>query len=279
MDNKILFFDIDGTLMGRSMSLTARNLEAIQVLHEKGYLMFICTGRALTSVYPAIMELGFDGYVTSAGAIIYVGRKSIYEHYLDKPTVTSVLHLFADQGIGFTIETKHALYQTKGVRTFFDEMHSKEDSMNQELKRMKEVKRHRANVIDFSEFHFDTPVTKITFVAKDKTKFEEIRSFFADKFNVVIFSDDKETFCNGELIDKTCTKGDAVAFVCDYYGIDIANSIAFGDSMNDYEMLERAGVSVVAKGASEQLRDLGQYFFDDPDDDGIYHVVKEMGLI
>lgn len=279
MGKKILFFDIDGTLMGSSMTLTAKNLEALHALSEKGHLMFICTGRALTSIYPAIMELGFDGYVTSAGAIIYIGRKSIFEHYLDKATVTSVLHLFADQGIGFTIETKHALYQTKGVRAFFDEMHSKKETMNQELKRMKEAKRHRANVIDFSEFRFDTPVTKITFVTKDKRKFEEIRSFVEDKFNVVIFSGENEPFCNGELIDKTCTKGDAVALVCQHYGIDIADSIAFGDSMNDYEMLERAGMSVVAKGASEQLRVLGQYFFDDPDGDGIYKVVKEMGLI
>lgn len=279
MDRKILFFDIDGTLIGKSMTLMPKTMEAIQQAKDRGYLVYICTGRALTSVYPSIRELCFDGYITSAGSIIYVGQEAVYEHYLDKKLVESCLHLFGDQGIYFTLETKHGLYQTKGVEKFFEEMQEKLDNPNQELMRMKEVKRHRSHVLDFSMYNFDIPVTKITFVCRDKEKFERIRPYFTDNFNIVLFSEDDKQYCNGELIFKDCTKGHALKYICNYHGIDIKNSIAFGDSMNDYEMLEAAGTSVVSKAATDTLKAFGDYFFDDPDRDGIYHVMKEMKLI
>ena len=57
------------------------------------------------------------------------------------------------------------------------------------------------------------------------------------------------------------------------------DTIAFGDSMNDYQMLKEANVGVVYEGASDKLRALGSYFFKDPDEDGIYEVMKELNLI
>ena len=52
-----------------------------------------------------------------------------------------------------------------------------------------------------------------------------------------------------------------------------------GDSMNDYQMLEEVNIGVVYENAPQNLKDLGQYFFIDPDQDGIYKVMKEMKLI
>lgn len=264
MDRKILFFDIDGTLIGRSRVLLPSTMEAIQRAKEKGYLMFISTGRALASIYRSIRELGFDGYITSAGSIIYVGDQSIYEHYLDRLTVKKITSLFSMQHIQFTLETKHALYQTDRLRDFFDEIHREDGQSNQELERMQEAQRKFVTGRRFAEYHDDIPVSKVTFVSLDKQKFAAIRPFFEDQFNIVMFSEPDKRYCNGELIDRSCTKGHAVKRICDYYGISLENSIAFGDSMNDYEMLQIAGTSVVFKGAADNLRALGNYFLTTP---------------
>ena len=103
MDKKILFFDIDGTLIGRSTELRSSTLRALQSAKEKGYILFISTGRALASIYPSIKELGFDGYITSAGSIIYVNNQTIYEHYLPKAKVAQILELFQKHNIYFTL--------------------------------------------------------------------------------------------------------------------------------------------------------------------------------
>lgn len=279
MEGKILFFDIDGTLVGPSRSLTQKNLDALQAAKEMGYLLFISTGRALTSIYPALRELNFDGYITSAGSIIYVDEQIIYEHYIQPKLVESCLHLFADRGIPFTLETKHALYQTPGVRRFFDQLHADVDPANLELTRMKQLKRNLAHILPFAEYHSAIPVSKITFVAPHKEKFMEIRPFFEENFHVVLFSDDHLPYCNGELIMKDCTKGDALKKVCDFYHLPYQASIAFGDSMNDYEMLQAAGKAIVYEHACDALKNLADAFFVEPDHDGIYLSMKDLGLI
>lgn len=49
--------------------------------------------------------------------------------------------------------------------------------------------------------------------------------------------------------------------------------------MNDYQMLQEVNIGVVYKNAPDHLKELGQYYFEDPDQDGIYKVMKEIGLI
>ncbi len=279
MDKKILFFDIDGTLIGRSTELRSSTLRALQSAKEKGYILFISTGRALASIYPSIKELGFDGYITSAGSIIYVNNQTIYEHYLPKAKVAQILELFQKHNIYFTLETKHALYQTDGIKDFFDKLHEIEARSNQELERMRETRRNLPTSRKLSEFNLDIPVPKVTFVSPRKEDFLNIKHHFEDYFNIVLFSEDDKAYCNGELIDKTCTKGHALKKVCEYYQIPVEDSIAFGDSMNDYEMLSMAGTSVVFEGASESLKALGDYFFENPDSDGILKIMQEMNLI
>ena len=57
------------------------------------------------------------------------------------------------------------------------------------------------------------------------------------------------------------------------------DTIGFGESMNHYQMLEEVNICVVYENAPQHLKDLGQYYFTDPDQDGIYKVMKEMQLI
>lgn len=279
MKQKILFFDIDGTLIGRSMTLKESTLEALQRAKDKGYVLFICTGRALTSIYQSIKELAFDGYITSAGSMIYIGQKPVFEHYLDKKIVKKIIDLFQEHHILFTLETKHALYQVEGIHDFFSRRHEEEAESNQELKRMKEIRRNFPTTRKFQDYNLEIPVSKVTFVCEHKEDFYRIQHHFKDQFNIVIFSEEDKSYCNGELIIKSCTKGHALQYVCAHYGIAVENSIAFGDSMNDYEMLEAAGTSVVYEEANQSLKALGDYYFKDPDQDGILEVMQEMKLI
>ncbi len=84
---------------------------------------------------------------------------------------------------------------------------------------------------------------------------------------------------NGEIILKHCTKADGIKRVVEYFHGNMEDTVGFGDSMNDYQMLEEVNIGVVYEDAPENLKKLGQYYFTDPDQDGIYKVMKEMGLI
>lgn len=69
MKQKIIFFDIDGTLVpdGDSGTVPESTKEAIKKVRENGHLTFINTGRTFINVNPNIKELGFDGYLCGCG--------------------------------------------------------------------------------------------------------------------------------------------------------------------------------------------------------------------
>ena len=49
-------------------------------------------------------------------------------------------------------------------------------------------------------------------------------------------------------------------------------------AIDDYQMIQECAIGVVSLKAPEKLKALGDYFFDDPDQDGIVKVINEMHL-
>ena len=78
---KYVFFDIDGTIRGKSREITKRNREAICKLRENGHKAFLCTGRAPVSITQDILDVGFDGVISAAGSFIQIDGKYIYENF------------------------------------------------------------------------------------------------------------------------------------------------------------------------------------------------------
>ena len=79
---KYVFFDIDGTIRGKSREITKRNKEAICKLRENGHKAFLCTGRAPVSITQDILDVGFDGVISAAGSFIQIDGEYIYEKHV-----------------------------------------------------------------------------------------------------------------------------------------------------------------------------------------------------
>lgn len=68
MDKKLIFFDIDGTLIPEGdTEITKSAVEAIKRAQENGHLCFINTGRPIGTVSSNIMDVSFDGYICGCG--------------------------------------------------------------------------------------------------------------------------------------------------------------------------------------------------------------------
>lgn len=278
--SKFLFYDIDGTLVGESRQLKEKNVKAIKLAQEQGHKAFLCTGRAPTSIGQDLLDIGFDGIVCSAGGFVIVDDEYIFENFINQYILSEVMTLFINNQILFSLETKNAIYQTPGVNEFFDRRHQDACKDNPELARFFELRRQselREQIKDFDILK--TGVTKVCFIAPVREDFEKCIPFLEDFFNIVIFSKDNDEFVNGEIILKNCTKADGIIKVVNHFEGSMKDTVGFGDSMNDYQMLEEVSIPVVYKKASQELLDLGKYFFVDPDDDGIYKVMKDIELI
>lgn len=277
---KFLFFDIDGTLVGKSKMVTEKTKWAIQQARQNGHRAFLCTGRAPTSIVGDIKNIEFDGAICSAGGFVIVDGEYIFENFMNQYILSEVMTLFINNHILFTLETKKALYQTPGVNEFFDQKHQKDCENNLELMRFFQLRRMGENRLPIKDFNIlTTGVTKVCFIAPNKQSFYDCVPFLEEFFNIVTFSKEEDDFINGEIILKYCTKADGILKVVNHFQGRMKDTVGFGDSMNDYQMLQEVETGVVYEGASDNLKALGKYFFTDPDEDGIYKVMKEMDLI
>lgn len=275
---KICFFDIDGTIVGHSRKISDVNKAALQQLRNNGHLSVLCTGRSPASIPSDLLDVGFDAVVASAGSYILIDDKLVYEHAIDSNVLLKVIYLFFKNDIMFSLEAKDYIYQSPGVKDFFDNMMAKRFENNLEAIRAKEDREFNARRRTFSEYDGVSNVAKITFISRNKETYEKVRPYLTE-FNVVIFSKEDEGFINGELILKEHTKGDGLRYVMEYFHGSIEDTIAFGDSMNDYEMLLAAHESYVSELSADNLKAISNGTFKDPDEDGISFKLQELNLI
>lgn len=280
MNQKLIFFDIDGTLMGASRKVTEKNVEAIHELRKNGHKVFLCTGRSPASIDQSLIDIGFDGVVASAGSLVLINNEYVFENFINQYLLSEVMLLFTNHQVLFSLETKNAIYQAPGIKNFFDTINKERFKDNLELARTYEDREKNFKRKTLQEFDlYSTPVMKLCFISPVKENFYQCVDFLKEFFNIVIFSKPDEKYVNGEIIVKHCTKGDAVKYVTKYFKADIKDTIAYGDSMNDYEMLQVAHLSVVSQKSSDELKDMADDQFEDPDNDGIYKHLKKIGLI
>ena len=74
-----------------------------------------------------------------------------------------------------------------------------------------------------------------------------------------------------ELYAKDETKASGILHVLDYLGIPVEKSYAFGDGMNDIEMMETVGTSLVMENGQKKLKEKADYIVPSVDDDGVMH--------
>ena len=87
MDRKLIFLDIDGTLVAALSRPTPQVRQGVRQARALGNLVFLCTGRNLPIIGPDILEIGFDGIVASAGGYVSVGDQVLFDSLLPEEVV------------------------------------------------------------------------------------------------------------------------------------------------------------------------------------------------
>jgi hydroxymethylpyrimidine pyrophosphatase-like HAD family hydrolase len=82
-----------------------------------------------------------------------------------------------------------------------------------------------------------------------------------------------------EMVPKGFDKGTGIREVCDLLDTDIQGTYAFGNSMNDFEMIEAAGCGVVMGGGADVVKEKADFVTKELREDGIYYACRELGLL
>ena len=98
-------------------------------------------------------------------------------------------------------------------------------------------------------------------------------------FNFVVQDVAAHHCLNGELINRKFDKGRGVKIIADHFGMDMKDTIGFGDSMNDLEMIEAVGVAVCMDNGSPLLKAKSHMVCPAVDEDGLAVAFEQLGLI
>lgn len=263
-DKKILFFDIDGTLITNDnrklFPESARR--AIKMARENGHMTFINSGRVLVNIEDNIRDAGFDGYVCGCGTYIYADGRVLLHNELKQERCVEIAKKARECGMMAIFEhTGHTAYDKEAEGEGNKEILDYFRSMNRKL----------IDDIESPEFIFD----KLAAWYNPNTSDVEIFKEFVKKdFNCI---QREGSFL--EVVPKGFSKATGIKFILDYYDIPLSNAYVFGDSNNDIEMLQYVPNSIAMGVSSPEVLAIASYQTDTVLNDGIYKAMEHFGVI
>ena len=276
-ERKILFFDIDGTLSMPGNPPSEAVVYAMRSARKNGHLLILSTGRAAESIPPEVGAIGFDGYIYSAGGRTVMGGRELSSFTMSEEKVEQIVEVLdGTEGIFFTLECAGGSFHSDVSRLNLDELGS--DGGSTELRRV--VQNMARNPEKLLANRRGNPVFKISYFCFDKKRMDELEPHLAPLGKVVRFGNmlSESSACAGEISEYGIDKGRALKEICRYCGADVSCSIAFGDSMNDAEMLLAAGIGVAMGNAEPEVKELADRVCESVDDDGVARELERMGL-
>lgn len=164
-------------------------------------------------MYPAVLDIGFDGIVAGAGAHITLGNRVLYRRFLSEQTIRNVADFSARTGDVCILEGETGMFQV-------------------------DIRGHSrypwATIVSGDDFFARYPhevITKLTYFCPFNADLEKLLS----NLHVIRHPD------YFEAVPAGCSKSEGLQRVLGELDIPRENSLAFGDSMNDLDMIAYAG--------------------------------------
>ena len=115
MENKIIFLDIDGTLITKDDELPDLAIEACKKARRRGHKIFLCSGRSLCEIYQFVLDIGFDGVISAAGARIDIEGKNIYKRPMSEGTLNFAVNYLSTNNFSYLLESDEALFLSPDI--------------------------------------------------------------------------------------------------------------------------------------------------------------------
>ena len=275
MKQRLIFLDIDGTLTEPGSNIPPASAQkAIKEARKRGHKIVLCTGRNYGMLSP-LLKYGFDGLIGSAGGYIEYGGEVIYDCPMTPDQQKKAMSVFEKCGVFRTVEGMDSSYTDEGLKAFLRE--NSHTGGNSELLRWREQLESDLGIRPMKEYQGE-PIYKIVFMCRDMKQLQEPRQVLEDEFSFCIQEADQYGMINGELINKKFNKGAAVNRLCDHLRFPLEQTVAFGDSMNDLEMLESAALGVCMGNGSEELKEIADIVCPTVSENGLYTAFQEIQL-
>lgn len=255
---QMIFFDYDNTLVdSKTHVVTQTTIDALNALVKNGIRIAIASGRSygLLKLTGACELAPWSGYVLNNGQLILNGEEKELQHrFLPHDSILKVIAIARDKGFNLYFSTPRGDFLLEEPNPYVFEAHN---FFNEPI----------PPVGTF----IDQPIDKILVYAHkgyDYGPFKAIEGL--DTFPSV------STYA--DLASKGINKAASIKEFLSLNGL-LDEYTAFGDSMNDMEMLLHAKISVAMGNGEPALKAAADYVADEVSNNGIPKMLKELGYI
>lgn len=274
---KIIFFDIDGTLLNGKKRIPESARKAIAELKEAGIIPAIATGRPPFRIHEILAELEIETYVSLNGQYVVHQNEVIYQNPMKKGAVKRIAKAaeLNNQTVAFCGSDKILGNSLVSASS-------------------KGWKKKISNHLPFTPPHF---IVNLIFKYGDKSKKPILKEYYENRviYQCMLHATEKyDAYYAKEFPDcnfmrwnpysvDVCPEGGSKAVgiikLLEHLHIPIEASAAFGDGLNDIEMLKLVGTGIAMGNGREELKQVADKITESPEKNGIQIGLQEIGAI
>ena len=258
MVRKLIAFDLDGTLLNSNNEVLASSIQGIETLRAQGHQVVIATGRSYPYVVEIAKELACEDYIMCNGTLGVVGGELVASHPIAPADIKALQQNFQAEGIDATLITADNLYllSAQNPEVVATAMASF-GAVVPELRTLAEIAE---------------PVYQaVVYVDEDQSE----RLALADLGIKMV-----RWHPNGiDILPAGVSKATALAEMAAHFQIAQEDIVAFGDGLNDAEMLSYAGIGVAMGNGREEIKAVADYVTASNNEDGIWQALVDLKLV
>lgn len=256
-----LFFDIDGTLVSfKTHEIPISTVHALTQAKANGSRVYIATGRPpiIITNLKAIEHL-IDGYITTNGALVYVGDELVYCQSIPMNDVMTCINDCKEKGNSLIVVGRKdvAVLDPKG-----------------------DVDRIFRQMLAVKNLDKASPLDDVL-----QQDILQLTPFFAADYEPTLLARMPQCVSgrwHPEFTDITANnadKGKGILAIANHEGFDPSRTIAFGDGGNDTSMILQAGIGIAMGNAIDALKQQSDFVTTSVDDDGIMNALHHFNVI
>lgn len=273
---KIVFFDVDGTLVTRNNHIPKSTKSAIEALKKNGITPVIATGRAPVLVHEIVKTLNIDTFIAMNGQYIVHKGKVLYQNPIDLTLVDQMVDFAVDRKDGIILSTADEIIANSAISLV------NRGYLYMFLKGLVGIIPHRIKVRMWNRMMSKAPekedyANKEVFMMNINANQEQQVAYEEAFGDVLSFTRANEM--SMDIISKGTSKASGIEKLASELGVAIENTYAFGDGLNDLEMLQKAGTGVAMANGFEELKAAADMVTDSVFSDGISNGLRKLGLI
>lgn len=256
---KMIIVDLDNSLLNSKTECEESSKNYLKKLKDDGHIIVIATGRSLASAIRVTDGANFTNYIiTNGGTSIYESenKQAIFDNTLNNDELKKLYLKYKDLFTEFVFCDKNNYYKYHSIK--------KLSYLDIEIK----------DVLAFLE---TSKLKHLSLEVKDSKIYkleEKLNKEFSD-LKFVVMQDSLATHKWIDVLCKNVSKYNAISFLSKLINIPNKDIIAFGDGLNDIDMISKCGIGVAMGNALEEVKEKAKYVTLSCDNEGIINFLKE----